>query len=289
MNIKLFTFIIGISAFFIAGNAAFFSITGIAYLFSGAFWSVSLMAGSLEVGKLVSASFLYKYWNKINTFLKLYMVIGTLILVGITSMGIFRYLSKAYQSSTVGVERLFLKQTTYEDELKRITADKNFLIEELDIRVKELPNNYITAKRELRTTYNTQIAEISKQIYNTSNDLSDVKLELIDSGVDVGPLLYIAKTFNTDIDTIAKWVIIILIFVFDPLAVALVIAFNIVLEQKTNTNKGIKNTTVEKQRTKTYEENRIEAPKAPEKVNKIKNLKNKPDDSPSDWITPYRE
>ena len=95
-NSLLFNWILGLSALAISGMAAFFSVTGIAMLFSGSFFAVALMAASLEVGKLVTASFLYRYWKVVNWLQKTYMTIAVVVLIGITSMGIFGFLSNSY-------------------------------------------------------------------------------------------------------------------------------------------------------------------------------------------------
>ena len=92
-----FIFLLGLAALLVAGSAAYFSVLGIATLFSGSFYQVVVMAGALEFGKLVATSYLYRYWNKTTWFLKVYLLIAVLILMGITSLGIFGYLSAAYQ------------------------------------------------------------------------------------------------------------------------------------------------------------------------------------------------
>ena len=92
----MFTLMLALSALLVAGCAAYFSVLGIATLFSGHFWSVVIMAGSLELGKLVSTSFLYRYWKKTVWFLKIYMIVAVLVLMGITSLGIYGYLSSGY-------------------------------------------------------------------------------------------------------------------------------------------------------------------------------------------------
>ena len=102
---KLFTFLVGISALFIAGSAAFFSVFGLSKLFAGEALAVIIMAGSSEFGKLVAASFLYRYWSKISRWLKIYMTVGVITLVGITSAGIFGFLSNAYQGATIDFEK----------------------------------------------------------------------------------------------------------------------------------------------------------------------------------------
>ena len=104
-QIKFFSKLVGLSALLIAGSDAFFSVFGLSKLFAGASLPVIIMAGSLEFGKLIAASFLYRYWNKINLLQKIYMTIATITLVLITSAGIFGFLSNAYQGATVQFEK----------------------------------------------------------------------------------------------------------------------------------------------------------------------------------------
>ena len=225
-NSKYFLYWIGISALLIAGSAAAFSVYGLAKLFSGAFISVVIMAGSLELGKLVTASFLYRYWNMINWFQKVYMTIATIVLVFITSAGIFGYLSNAYQGATLEFEKQSTELLTIEERIEQLDEDKVFLKEELEQAISELPDNYITAKRKLREEYNPQITQLNQELLEYKTKRADLEIQLVSTGVDVGPAIYLARTFGTDIDTVVKFFIFILIFVFDPLAVMLVVAFN---------------------------------------------------------------
>ena len=225
-NSKYFIYWIGLSALLIAGSAAAFSVYGLAKLFSGAFLSVVVMAGALELGKLVTASFLYRYWNMINWFQKVYMTIATIVLVFITSAGIFGYLSNAYQGATLEFEKQSTELLTIEERIEQLDEDKVFLKEELEQAIGELPDNYITAKRKLREEYNPQITQLNQELLEYKTRRADLEIELVSTGVDVGPAIYLARTFGTDIDTVVKFFIFILIFVFDPLAVMLVIAYN---------------------------------------------------------------
>jgi len=225
-NSKYFIYWIGLSALLIAGSAAAFSVYRLAKLFSGAFLSVVLMAGSLELGKLVTASFLYRYWNMINWFQKVYMTIATIVLVFITSAGIFGYLSNAYQGATLEFEKQSTELIAVEERIEQLEEDKVFLKEELSVAISELPDNYITAKRKLREDYNPQILMVNEEILDYKKTRADLEIQLVSTGVDVGPAIYLARTFGTDIDTVVKFFIFILIFVFDPLAVMLVIAYN---------------------------------------------------------------
>ena len=225
-NSKYFIYWIGLSALLIAGSAAAFSVYGLAKLFSGAFLSVVVMAGSLELGKLVTASFLYRYWKVINWFQKVYMTLATIVLVFITSAGIFGYLSNAYQGATLEFEKQSTELLTIEERIEQLEEDKVFLKDELEIAISELPDNYITAKRKLREDYNPQILQINNELLEYKKTRADLEIGLVSTGVDVGPAIYLARTFGTDIDTVVKFFIFILIFVFDPLAVMLVIAYN---------------------------------------------------------------
>ena len=223
---KNFHIWLGISALLIAGSAGFFSVFGLSKLFAGAALSVIIMAGSLELGKLVTAAFLYRYWDKINYFQKVYLSIAVVTLILITSAGIFGYLSNAYQGATVSFEKQSNKLLANEDRLEQLLEDKSFLKEELEIQVSDLPDNYITAKRKLREEYNPRIQSVNDEILRVKGEIGDLKVELVETGVDVGPAIYLARVFDTDVDSVVKFFIFILIFVFDPLAVMLVVAFN---------------------------------------------------------------
>jgi len=240
-NVSKYTLVF--SAGFIAFNAAFFSITGLSHLFSGAFWSVVIMASSLELGKLVSASFLYQYWTTMNKYMRTYLTVGTVLLVLITSMGIFGYLSKAYQGATVGLSRITTQLDFYEEELLRLEEDKVYLKEEMSAQIALLPDNYITAKRKVRDDYSPLILKVNTQISELKPKIGELNQEMISTGIDVGPILYVADIFDTDIDSVVKYLIFILIFVFDPLAITLVIAANMVLETKQPAGKDYNNIT----------------------------------------------
>ena len=225
-----FSNLIGISALLIAFSAAFFSVFGLSKLFAGATLSVIIMAGSLEFGKLVAASFLYRYWDKINLLQKFYMTLATIILIIITSADIFGFLSNAYQGATVEFEKQSTTLMFKEERLAQLQEDKVFLKDELEQAISELPENYRTAKKKLREEYQPQISEINQKLLNIKGEIGDLKTALVETGVDVGPAIYLARTFNTDIDTVVKFFIFVLIFVFDPMAVMFIISYNVALE-----------------------------------------------------------
>ena len=226
---RIFPYLVGLAALLVAGSAAFYSVFGLSKLFSGATLAVIIMAGSLEFAKLVSASFLYRYWTKVNTWLKYYMVVGVVTLVLITSAGIFGFLSNAYQGATIEFEKQTATLFYKEDRLEQLQEDKVYLKDELAQSIATLPENYPTAKRQLREEYNPKVLEINTQMLDIKQEIGNLKILMIETGVDVGPAIYLARIFETDIDSVVKFFIFILIFVFDPMAVALVISYNIAM------------------------------------------------------------
>ena len=240
---KSFNKLVGFSALSIAGSAAFFSVFGLSKLFAGAQFAVIIMAGSLEFGKLVAASFLYRYWDKINIAHRTYMTIAVVTLVLITSAGIFGFLSNAYQGATVGFEKESTALIYKQDRLDQLEEDKVYLKEELDAAVKELPENYRTARRKLREEYQPQISKMNNDIIVLKGEIGDLKIALVETGVEVGPAIYLARIFETDVDTVVKFFIFVLIFVFDPMAVLFVISYNVTLsnDEEEPTKKKEKN------------------------------------------------
>jgi len=229
-NSRLFPYLVGLAAFLVAGSAAFYSVFGLSKLFSGAALAVVIMAGSLEFAKLVTASFLYRYWDEINKIMKTYLVVGVVTLVVITSAGIFGFLSNAYQGATASFEKESTALLYKQDRLDQLQEDKKFLKEELDAAVSELPDNYRTAKRKLREEYQPKINDINTTMMNLKQEIGDLKIALVETGVDVGPAIFLARIFDTEVDTVVKYFIFMLIAVFDPLAVVLVISYNLTLQ-----------------------------------------------------------
>lgn len=249
----------------VAGTAAYFSVKGIGTLFAGAFWAAIVMATVLEVSKLVCTSFLYRYWKKIGMLLKVYMTSAVIILVGITSVGIYGFLSAAYQTSSTAFE-------TFKREVAVIESDKVYINDELkfskeklqslmdnkrqinesikEIFNRDMGNNdrrgsyYIVQfekeKGNLIKNQQEQISEIDKEIKNTQNDISkiatklrnkDLEINKLKEGVadkkDILTFQFVADALGLELDTVVRWFILIIVLVFDPIAVSLVLAYNI--------------------------------------------------------------
>lgn len=246
---KSFIILIAFSALSISAMAATFSVTGIATLFSGYFFTVALMMGVLEFGKIVVASFVARFWQEISKVLKAYFIAALTVLILITSGGIFGYLSDAYQR-TKGDYTVIEKQISLIDaKIRLFQSEKDRVQNRMDVltstrvsqetRLDSLYSRgqHSTAKRvELQIeSANKEVSQLSVKL-NAVNDsigfyeTSKVEKETINVKGELGPLKYIAGIFNTDMDTVVKYFIFMLIFVFDPLAVLLFVSINLLIK-----------------------------------------------------------
>ena len=255
---KFRTLLLGLTALFVAFNAAFFSVSGLSKLFAGAAVSVIIMASSLELAKLITAGYLYNYWDKINKSFRIYLSGAVLILILITSLGIYGFLTSAFQSTfnqfSVSEKQLsFLQQkekfwaddvARYDVELSRISENISTLsnAKATGIQVRDTASttgfrNTISTT-ELRLSQkrigveeqNRKDVQAKREV--VADSLQTIQLKILDvesdEGVssELGPLQYLSGLLDKPMDVIINWFILIIIFVFDPLAVALVIAFS---------------------------------------------------------------
>ena len=251
--IKLEHLVIG-SSLLIAGCAAYFSVYGIGLLFSGATIAAMIMAGSLELGKLVSTSWLFRNWNIANWLLKVYMTTAVFILMGITSLGIFGFLTAAFQKSSLETElsntKILILETQKSQEIKKLDSTKSTidnlfkLRSNQESRLDETMTNALIARNpiqqlNIQNQINEQIEVINKQVESENEKIkfsSDV-ISKIDEDIfklkvdnnskkDVITFKFVAEEFNTTIQKVVKWFIIVLITVFDPLAIVLLLSYN---------------------------------------------------------------
>ena len=222
----------------ITGVAGYFSILGLMAIFPASPIAVAAMGGVLEVAKLVTASWVYRNWKTANKLLKTYFTIAVCVLSFITSMGVFGYLSKAHiEHTTVGgsaqlkIEQLENKKVAAERRLKNAQTSLDTL-DRLTTAEDVLDANYIRnrQKRE-RATLNQEIESATADIQTIETDLIPLKTENLKLEAEVGPIKYVAELFygsgdNATIDKAVRMMIIVLIFVFDPLAILLIIAAN---------------------------------------------------------------
>tara|TARA_R100000951_G_C2626197_1_gene176084 strand:+ start:331 stop:1392 length:1062 start_codon:yes stop_codon:yes gene_type:complete len=240
-----------VMALAISGVAAWYSIAGLIAIFSGATTAIIIMGGVLEAGKLVTASWLYRNWKQVPFLLKSYLTTAVVVLMFITSMGIFGFLSKAHLEHSISVGGTNdLQIENLERQIARqqsIVADSETVLSQLDAQVQTLidydrirgPSGSIATRQgqvEERQTFNETIDAAYVRIEELQTVLTPLQQEKLAIEVEVGPLKYIAELIYGDqardfLDDAVRWVILLIVFVFDPLAVLLLIAANISLTQ----------------------------------------------------------
>ena len=238
-------FLVGVSALIIAGCAAFFSVTGLGVLFSGASTAVMVMAGSLEFAKLVAATYLKQMWDDITGFNKWYLTIAVGILMVITSAGIFGYLSNAFQQQNLKlgqIEReisVFQTEiTTNESEINRFTTQITNLqqirnsqeaniskIIERNGSTSRLSTMVRNADKEI-SAISVKINTLTEKNNKNYEEINKIKNNNIETEREVGGFRFIAEAFGMELKNVVKFFIFLIVIVFDPLAVALIIAFN---------------------------------------------------------------
>lgn len=243
--------LVGLSAIIIAGCAAYFSITGLGVLFAGASTSVIVMASSLELAKLVAATYLKQKWDEIGGFNKWYLTISVGVLMLITSAGIFGYLSNAFQQQNLKLAQIDREISVYttkitqnDSEIARYTTQ---LTNQQNIRNSQEENISKIVERNGSTSRlvqmvrnaDAEITEISKKINSLTEEnnknyeeINKIKNANIETEKEVGGFRFVAEAFALDLNTVVKFFIFLIVIVFDPLAVALIIAFNGLISDK---------------------------------------------------------
>jgi hypothetical protein len=286
----MFKYLLGLSALLLAGCGAFFSVKGIGLLFSGSFVASIIMASSLEFGKIMATSFLYRYWKKINNTIKSYLLAAIIVLMGITSLGIFGFLSQAFYSTKSSIDAIesqvvllenkkqslntqivsnnerikTLTETRKNQESNRTkvldqsttsTVTKSGGLFSSDTQEKIVDKKSVELKSKTLDTMQASISSLESNIekINNINDTLLTEINSVDNSIislkqqitksDIGTYKFIAEAFNVKIETVVKWFILIIVSVFDPLAVSLLLAYNIVSSKKEllENNKNTKN------------------------------------------------
>lgn len=223
----LFTRLTFLAAFFIEGLASLVSIIGISSLFGNNLIVMSLM-GALDVGKILIVSLLYTYWSKLPKLMKAYALIAATITMVITSAGAAGYLSSAFQQAIIGTQEGALQvatlkeqQTKYEDRKKQIDDQ----IANLD------STTSVNQRLRLMNGFKQEQARLDAQILAIDKQLPALQISQIKTEAKAGPILFIAKAFDISVENAIKWVILLIVFVFDPLAIFLVISGNFLYAQ----------------------------------------------------------
>jgi len=255
---RIFPFIIALSALSVSLSAAFYSVTGLSKLFAGASFQVLIMASSLEVAKLVIASLLYQYWGELNKILRTYLSVAAFVLVLITSAGIYGFLSAAFQETAASagivdkeVELIDLKKGRFEENRTYYLSEKEALDQSISDLRAGLANNVIqykdketgqiitttssSTRRALQAELDEAVEsrnEISQKLEIVTDSITSLEIKRLDVqansevAAELGPLKYISELTNTPMSKVVNILMLVIIFVFDPLAISLVIAAN---------------------------------------------------------------
>lgn len=243
--------LIALSALSISASAAFYSVFGLSKLFAGASTEVIVMASCLEVSKLVLASLLYQYWPKLALWLKTYLTSALVVLMVITSAGIYGFLSGAYQETATLSDINSQRVAILEAKQDRFIDQRDDLV----LRVQDLtqslsnPGNiqYVdretgllvtTTSRAQRQVLQGELKESKQLLASVRDSVSTYDVLILeqslsdDSARELGPLKYISQLAGTEMDSVINWFTLLIIFAFDPLAISLVIAANIAFEKE---------------------------------------------------------
>ena len=259
----IFPTLIAITALSVSASAAYYSVTGLSKLFAGAAFAVMIMAGSLEVAKLVIATLLHRYWTTMNKVLRLYLTLATIILIGITSAGIYGFLSSAYQETATKagvqdkqVELLETRKQSYQKIKAQYDIEKESITQNISNLRNALGNNtqsYVDAttgnvvtysssanrrafERQLETAI-TKDEKLTEKIQTLNDTLLRLETQIVEVqsnselASELGPLKYLSGLTGNPMDKIINILLLVIIFVFDPLAISLVVTASFAFKQ----------------------------------------------------------
>jgi len=240
------------TALAISGIAGYFSIMGLTYIFSASPTPILIMGAALEVGKLVTASYVYRQWNKINTLMKTYFIASVVVLSLLTSMGIFGFLSKAHSDQNLVSGDVLAKISIYDEKIKaakdNIDANRKAL-KQMDEAVDQVMARSSSetgaekavairrAQQKERARLQSEIQAEQKIVAAISEERAPIAAEVRKVEAEVGPIKYIAAfmygaTDTSILEKAVSWMILLIIIVFDPLAILLVIGANSMLQSE---------------------------------------------------------
>ena len=226
------------AAIAVAGTGAYFSVTGLGVLFSGASTAVIVMASALEFAKLVTASYLEQKWKETTLFLKVYLTSAVFILMLITSAGIFGYLSNAFQQQNIKLQQVDREVAvwdvkiksnesqikTYSEQLTSMQSNQGKIIDGGKVNNRLLRS--IDNRDKQTQKISDKISKLQEENAGYNEEINKIRTTNVDIEKEVGGFRFIAEAFQTDLNIVVKWFMFLIVFVFDPLAIALVIALN---------------------------------------------------------------
>lgn len=213
------------SAFALAGAAGFFSIAGLATTYGGSYWAVVALGSTIEWGKLVAVSFLYRFWPIISWQFRsvlIALIIGVML---VTSMGVFGFLTKANQVDSISLKQNQATLTLLEQEEQQLRERK----QQIDKQIAELPASTVTGRARLMSQFKTETTTINTRLPEITKEKTVLSQQQIHQQAEVGPMIFIANAFGYSPDVATTWFTLLLVLVFDPMAICLTFAANIAL------------------------------------------------------------
>jgi len=259
MSSKLFSLknLIWFCAIGLAVFSGYYSVYGISKLFSGGSWSIVGMAGMLEFSKLVVITFLHDHYKTLKTTFKVYLISAAGVLMILTSVGVYGYLTNSYQETAKSIyetqnkivlidkkKDIYLEQKSQIDTLVKQKSQRISSYDQLRLTQENSLNTQLSSKKGTKglqrniqsvdnstQTLNKEISELNQKSIGLSDSLAKLEQEklILENSTftsEIGPLLYLSRLTGAPMDIIVNWFILVLVSVFDPLAVSLVIAAN---------------------------------------------------------------
>jgi len=237
--------------------AAYFSILGLTAIFAASFWPVVIMGSMLEAAKVVAASWAFRNWNHAPAVIKYYLIAAVVVLMMITSMGTFGYLSKAHIEQSASVSDVAAQVAVYDERIKSLNETINAnrtLLKQFDEVVDQVMSRSTDSKgaeralqirktqQKERSRLMEEISSLQKEVGRLNAEKSPLASQVKRVEAEVGPLKYIAELFvdradDSFLEKTVRWVIIMIVTVFDPLAVLLLIAANMGIMRQSRINK----------------------------------------------------
>lgn len=224
----LFILLTFLAAFSIEILGTYVSVIGLSTLF-GANPIIIALAIALDAGKLVVVSLLYSYWEKLGKIMRTYALTASVITMVITSAGAAGYLSGEFQKAIIGTQEIGLKVNVLKEQQAKFEERKK----QIDAQIAAIPDRY-TANQKIRlmNQFKQEQRDLQVKINDIDKQLPEMQVQQISVEAKAGPILYISKAFDIPVEMAVKWVILMIIFVFDPLAVFLIVAGNFLLDQR---------------------------------------------------------
>jgi hypothetical protein len=225
-----------LAALGLASTAEFFSVIGLATTYAGSFYSVVALGCAIGFGKLVSVSFLYRFWARLSIAFRTVLVTIIVAMMLITSFGTFGFLTKANQTDMVGLKQTNASQTLLQDEAKRLEARKL----QIDQQVAQLKPDDVQGRVRLNRQFKDELKEINTRLPLIEKEKSALAVNEIKQQSDIGPLVYLAKSMHLDVDIATTWFTLLLVLVLDPAAVILTLCVNIAIAHRQHKSPTIK-------------------------------------------------